>query len=391
MSELPDHDPQQSLPAAAEAARRPLRVTGALPQLLLAVTVALVSVGIRLAVDPWLGNRVPFTPSFAAVAIAAWFAGWRSGVIAGVVCYLLSNYFFTVPRNELSFSPDEVVGAGTFFLITAVIVYLAHRATRADEALWGLALRVRELERRKTDFLGALGHQLRQPLTAIRTGAHLLQGGALKPADEQSTRDMLARQVARLTLLADDLQDAARIEQGRIELRLEDVSVVAAVGEAAAAARAFTDGQDQGIAIDIPPQVDTIRADPDRVRQMLVNLLHNASKFSPRGSRITVVAEPVAPGVAITVRDHGSGIAPDQLSAIFDWFAPAQPGRRDGLGIGLPLVRQLMALHGGSVEAHSEGSGTGAAITLLFPHGTAGAVQSVSPAPRTDLASGPAR
>lgn len=388
MSALPDDDPQQSQTPPAEAARRPVRVTGALQQLLLALAIAIVSVGIRLALDPWLGNRAPFTPSFAAVAIAAWLAGWRSGVIAGVVCYLLSNYLFTTPRYELSLTPDEAVGAGTFFLITAVIVFLAHRATRADESLWATGARLRDLERRQTDFLGVLGHELREPLATLRTGMDLLQPDAPKPADVRSARDLLAQPVARLTALADDLQDAARIEQGRLELRLEDVSVVAAVGDAAAAARGFTDGREQGIAIDIPPQVGTIRADPDRVRQMLVSLLHNASTSSPRGSRITVVAEPTARGVAITVRDHGAGIAPEQLGAIFDWFAPAQAGRTEGLRIGLPLVSRLMALHEGSVEAHSGGHGTGAAITLVFPRAEARSVQGAS---RADLASGPAR
>ncbi|GEM_PF-2335366 len=318
----------------AEMADRPLwqawHVRGTGRQILFAVVVAAVAFGARFALDPWLGNRQPFTPAFAAIAIVAWFASWRAGVLTAVICHLSANYFFISPRHSFPVSTEEIAGAGTYYLIAGVILFLGHSATRANRALSGMVELLRTVDVRKTEFLAVLGHELRNPLSTLRTSLELLKSGALDETETRFTHTMMERQVGQMRRLIEDLLDIASIDQGKIVLHPVSVPVAAAVMDAVAASRTYTEPMRQTVAVDVPPGADTIEADPARVTQVLTNLLHNASKFSPRGSRIEVTAEPVGTGVAITVRDSGIGIPGPQLDSIFGSFVQLEPAASRG-------------------------------------------------------------
>ena len=362
---------------------RTWHVDGTMRQLVFAVLLAAISFTIRLALNPWLGERQPFTPAFAFIAIAAWFATWHAGLLTAVICHVLTHYFILQPSFEWKLTSAEAVGAASYYLIAGVILFLGHSATTANRSLSNLVASLSEVNLRKTQFLALLAHELRNPLATLRAGVELLKTGALDQHESRFTQDMMDRQIAQMTHLIEDLLDIARIDQGKIVLRPCDIPVGGALADAVAAARTFTEAMSQEIVVNVSPQVDTIHADPARVAQVFINLLHNASKFSPAGSRITIDAQPADAGVAITVRDQGIGIPAGQLHAIFGTFVQLEHGHEAGLGLGLALVSKLMEMHGGSVQASSDGPGTGAAFTVVFPRGQA--LPADAPAPQSGV------
>ncbi len=257
--------------------------------------------------------------------------------------------------------------AATYYLTAGVILFLIHRATAARRKLDGIVQTLRQRDSRKAEFLALLGHELRNPLASIRMGIELLKRNTPPDASSRRTTDMMQRQVTHMVRLIDELLDTARIDQGKIQLRLSSIPVESVVAQAVSASATFTEPKRQRVLAAVAPDVGIIEADPDRVIQVLNNLLHNASKFSPSGSTIHVCARSSSSGVVITVRDAGIGIAPDHLDLIFGSFVQVHSGVQEGLGLGLALVRKLMEMHGGTAQVQSEGPGQGAEFTLTFP------------------------
>ncbi len=232
---------------------------------------------------------------------------------------------------------------------------------------------LQEADRRKNEFLAMLSHELRNPLAAISNAVRLLQ--ISPPADPQAApaRDVLGRQVAHLVRLIDDLLDVSRITSGKITLRSEPVDIRTVVGRAVETAQPLIAARGQQLVVSVPPDPIIVEGDPIRLAQVLAKLLSNAVKYTDEGGRIRVVAK-TAPGdhgeeAAIKVEDSGMGIAPEMLPRIFDLFSQAEDPRdgQGGLGIGLALVRELVALHDGSVEASSAGVGQGAEFAVRLP------------------------
>lgn len=353
------------LPRGRSALTAAVPVDGILAQFALAVVVSAAAWGCRLALDPWLDLRQTYSLAFAAVAVAGWLGTWRAGAMAAVICHLWASYFFVGPLNSLdSSSPGDWIGVATYYLIAGVMLFLGHRASALARTIDAL----RKADSRKAEFLALLAHELRNPLATVRTGLELLK--RCPSADPvRTTTARMERQVAQMTRLIDDLLDIARIDRGKIQLHLENLSVESAVAEAVAVSTTFTAAKNQQVRVDVEPGVRMIEADPARVTQVLTNLLHNASKFSPPGSTIHVCAKLSPSHVTITVRDEGMGIATDQLELIFDSFVQVDSGAQAGLGLGLSLVRKLMEMQGGTAEARSHGLGKGAEFTLTFRRG----------------------
>ena len=236
---------------------------------------------------------------------------------------------------------------------------------RAEEAL-------REEARRKDEFLAMLGHELRNPLAPIRNCLHILEQPKVTDEQRGRARETIERQVLHLTRLVDDLLDISRISRGKIFLRLQRLDLVQSVRATVEDQRAELEGNGITLALELPDRPLWIDGDPTRLSQALGNLLHNAGKFTEPGGRITVgaVEEPERGTVAVTVRDTGIGIAPEMLARLFEPFSQADgsPDRnRGGLGLGLALVRALVELHGGMVEAASPGPGRGSEFRIRLP------------------------
>ena len=248
---------------------------------------------------------------------------------------------------------------------------------RAEEALV-------EADRRKDEFLAMLAHELRNPLAPIRNALHLLKHpGGRRPATSRPERAMVERQVAHLARLVDDLLDVSRISRGRIELRKE----AAGTGRGRCGRRSRRAGRRSRsgatrLTVSLPAEPIRLEADPTRLEQVVWNLLNNAAKYTEPGGQIRLSAEREGAEVVLRVRDTGIGIAPEMLPQVFEMFV--QVDRRSertqgGLGIGLTLVKTLVEMHGGTVEAHSEGPGTGSEFVVRLPVLPAAAERPVEP------------
>ena len=232
------------------------------------------------------------------------------------------------------------------------------------------AASLEEADRRKDAFIATLAHELRNPLAPIRNAVEMLKLRGPKDPVVDSTKGVIDRQVTHLARLVDDLLDVSRITRNRLELRMEDVTVQQVVEQALEIVRPQIDRAGQSLVVSLPGEPVRLRGDPIRLAQVVTNLLTNASKFSPADGVITLSASLRENTVEIWVEDHGVGIEPAQVSTLFEMFAqgPLAPaGAQGGLGIGLWLSRQLIALHGGTIEAVSDGHGKGSRFTIRLP------------------------
>ena len=229
---------------------------------------------------------------------------------------------------------------------------------------------LREADRRKDEFLATLAHELRNPLAPIRNSLHILRlTGDSKPGVEQ-VYEMMERQVNQMVRLVDDLLEISRITRGQIELRKERVSLTSVIQSAVELSKPLIDEARHHLAISLPPEPLTFEADPVRLEQIVSNLLNNAAKYTNPEGRIWLTARRERDDVVISVRDSGIGILPDMLPRIFEMFTQVEHSTsrtHGGLGIGLTLVRSLVEMHGGKVEALSEGPGKGSEFIVRLP------------------------
>lgn len=236
-----------------------------------------------------------------------------------------------------------------------------------QEVLRGRAEALLAADERKNVFLATLAHELRGPLAPLANAAHLLRTPGAAP-DLPRVAALIDRQVAQLQRLVDDLLDVARIQRGKVALDRRRVSLGAVVDQAVEAARPLVEARQHVLTVVPPPAPVEVDADPGRLVQVFVNLLGNAAKFTDPGGRITVTLDAAGGEALARVHDTGDGIPPDQLGHIFELFAQAPtPSKSGGLGIGLALVRDLVALHGGTVQARSDGPGLGSEFTVRLP------------------------
>jgi signal transduction histidine kinase/CheY-like chemotaxis protein len=229
---------------------------------------------------------------------------------------------------------------------------------------------LREADRKKDRFIATLAHELRNPLAPIRTSAELLGSPVAGPAEIAWASDVIRRQVGHMSSLLDDLLDVARITQGKLELRKEWVRLQNVIDTAVEAARPVIDAHSHHLVLDLPDPPPVLEADPLRLAQILSNLLTNAAKYSNDGGEILLAARIDGSMLEISVTDHGIGIPGEALGSVFEMFAQIQgtSNRSEGgLGIGLSLVKGLVELHRGTIEAHSDGPGLGSRFTMKVP------------------------
>ena len=247
---------------------------------------------------------------------------------------------------------------------------LARRAAIAMENAH-LYFELREADRRKDEFLATLAHELRNPLAPLRNALTLLKSTEDDVQVQAETRDMMERQLAQMVRLVDDLLDVSRITRGRIVLRKQRIRLDEVVQNAAEISRALIDGANHTLRVRLPAEPVYLQADATRLAQVFSNLLNNAAKYTPDGGRITLSADTTEEGrVRVKVKDTGSGIDAKMLPRVFDLFAQEDRSlerSQGGLGIGLSLVRRLVQLHDGRVEAHSAGRGRGSEFIVDLP------------------------
>ncbi len=228
----------------------------------------------------------------------------------------------------------------------------------------------KETDRRKDEFLATLAHELRTPLAPIRNSVHILRMAGGDRGVAERVYEMMERQVNHMVRLVDDLMEVSRITRGKIDLRKELVELAGVVHSAVETSKPLIEAARHQLAVTLPDEPLILDADPVRLAQVLANLLNNAAKYTPEGGRIWLTARRTGSNVEVSVRDSGTGIPAEVLPKVFDLFMQVErtySRAQGGLGIGLTLVRSLVSLHGGSVEARSAGPGRGSEFLVRLP------------------------
>ncbi len=228
----------------------------------------------------------------------------------------------------------------------------------------------REANRMKDEFLAVLSHELRTPLNAIVGYARLLRGGILTPEKAERGLETLERNATWLTQIVEDVLDVSRIVSGKIRLDVQPVELPLIVDNAVATVQPAADAKGVRLHTLIDPRVGPVSGDPDRLQQVVWNLVSNAVKFTPKQGRVQVRLERVNSHIEVSVSDTGIGISHDFLPYVFERFRQAEAGttrKTGGLGLGLAIVRHIVEMHGGTVHAASEGEGKGATFSVRLP------------------------
>jgi PAS domain S-box-containing protein len=264
-----------------------------------------------------------------------------------------------------------------------VIVKEITEEKRAEAALREHAVQLAEAARQKDEFLAMLAHELRNPLAPMRTALELLQRFSEQRTVVERAHDVIGRQILHMARLLDDLLDVSRITTGRITLNWQELDLRDLVAEAVYSTRALIEARRHSLITALPEQALVIRGDSTRLVQVLVNLLNNAAKYTDEGGAIRLAASSEGAHAVLRVQDTGMGISSRLLPRIFDVFT--QDDRtldraQGGLGLGLTLVRRIVELHDGSVEAHSPGRGLGSEFVVRLPlHVAAAGVGTAAP------------
>jgi PAS domain S-box-containing protein len=281
----------------------------------------------------------------------------------------------TLVPVSLTISPivDEarnVIGASKIVRDVTREKQAAAERERLADHLRKLAAELSEADRRKDEFLATLAHELRNPLAPLRNMLEILKRAEDDREMARQALDTMDRQLEQLVRLVDDLLDLSRVTHNRLELRMGPVDLASVLDQAVQACRPLAEAAGHDVQVTVPRERVRLRADAARLAQVFGNLLNNSCKYTDPGGTITVRVSREHGEAVVAVEDTGEGIPADQVDGIFDMFAQIEQSReraQGGLGIGLTLVRRLVQMHGGSVEARSAGAGQGSEFVVRLP------------------------
>jgi signal transduction histidine kinase/CheY-like chemotaxis protein len=348
--------------------------------------VALGAVGAAAALNLLLWRLIQpsATPLFfAAVAVSSWYGGQRPGLLATALAAIITELWFVPPWYELSVG--TVVRVASFSVVALLVASLYERARLAQVRAQELAearqkalvqeqsarAEAETASRAKDEFLATLSHELRTPLNALMGWVWWLRRGDLDATRTTRALETLDRNTKSLAQLIEDLLDMSRITTGKLRLDLRATELPSLIEAAIEAVRPAASAKGIELDVHLDPAAGSVNGDPDRLQQVMWNLLSNAVKFTPDRGRVTVRLERIGIMARIVVQDTGRGIEPAALPYIFDRFRQAAGSSRtqQGLGLGLSIVRHLVEVHGGSIQASSQGENRGATFTVTLPVG----------------------
>ena len=298
----------------------------------------------------------------ASFGVAALLSGWLQGAVTDPILEVSNVARRVIEQRDYSLRARKTTEDEIGQLVDSFNAMLAEAGRRADA--------LRESDVRKDEFLATLAHELRNPLAPIRNALEILKMPGANPAMLEKARQMMERQLAQMVRLVDDLLDVSRITTGKLGIRKALLEVQAAIRDAIETARPFVEARRHQLEVQLPSQPISIEGDRTRLAQVFANLLHNAAKYTEPGGYITLSLAEEDDQAVVRVRDTGIGLAPESLAAIFDMFVQVDrtlERTQAGLGVGLTLSRQLVTLHGGTIEAKSGGVGKGSEFTVRLP------------------------
>ena len=256
----------------------------------------------------------------------------------------------------------------TSALVTATRAAL--RARRRQYEVRALLRDLHESDQRKTEFLATLAHELRNPLAPLSNALALLQRRVAPQSDDAAQYALMRRQVEHMTRLINDLMEVSRITRNKIQMQFSTLQLSEVIADAIALSKPHVEAAGHHLHVHLPLEPIRVRGDSVRLAQVFANLINNAAKYTPAGGTIEATAMREGTQATVTVKDSGIGIAPHMLDTIFEMFVQAGGSSKHaqgGLGIGLTLAKSLVELHGGRIEAHSEGLNRGACFTVRLP------------------------
>jgi signal transduction histidine kinase/ActR/RegA family two-component response regulator len=328
---------------------------------------------LRWLLSRMFGGVYPFAPIFLAIIFSAWYGGFGPALTAS----LLGLFVGFLMANSQTGNGRPIMGLALYFVTSLGIASFGGamaaargRIARQIEELTRKNDDLRQADHRKDEFLALLAHELRNPLAPIASALEILKFRNVDAAAAAEAREVAERQLRQLTRLVDDLLDVARIMRGKVELRKERVELAAVVARAVETVQPQIDVEHHHFAVSLPDRPVWLHADPLRLAQAISNLLSNAAKYTEQDGRIELTGALTLGEVILRVKDSGIGIAPDALPRLFEMFMQVAPGghrSQRGLGVGLALVRNLVEMHGGTVEAHSAGLGQGSEFVIRLP------------------------
>ena len=340
--------------------------------------IALAAVGLVYFLDFTFGRLIDDGSQFLllglAVMAAAWFAGTGPALAATVLGAVIGALTSPgSPVDDRATQTHLALFVVQGLLLTALVSELRSARRGAEQQALEAQVARRESDaanRMKDEFLATISHELRTPLNAVLGWVHLLRTGKLDHATTSRGLESIERNVRLQAQLTADLLDVSRALTGQLRVDSRHVSLVDAALEAAAAVAPAADAKGVQIETTLPDQPVAVLGDATRLRQIVWHLLTNAIKFTPRGGVVGVDVRTVGESVILTVHDSGPGIEPQFLPRIFERFTQADPSptrTAGGLGVGLALVREIVELHGGDIQASNRMGGGGAVFTVRFP------------------------
>lgn len=293
-----------------------------------------------------------------AVAVTAWYAGRAAGLLASGLSVLALDYLVLPPTGEFNLDLHKLAYLAAFGLVALVISSTSDALTRARELAEARARDAEGLARTREEILAIVAHDLRNPLTLVGTTAELLLDAEIPQDKRGELLGVMRRSVHQMNRLIQDLLDATRIASGRMALDVHDVDVSDVLRQTELTFRAAA--EQRNLRLDVAPVNGLkVRADADRVQQVLGNLVNNALKFTPPNGTIAVSAHAQDGKVKFEVRDSGAGIPPDDMEHLFDRYWQARSSDRRGVGLGLAIAKSIVEAHGGRISVTSAlGAGT---------------------------------
>jgi signal transduction histidine kinase len=376
-------------PSATLAWKAQARVAPAGPHLEIPVTVParLAHLGLMLHVNrselgpgletPWVQYSL-IGGTVALLAVVVFLLGSRLSLGLTQDLRKLEQFAGRLGEEGITEHRAELAGSSETITLARSINQMLDRLQRQQDHLQGE-------HRRKDEFLAMLAHELRNPLAPISSAAQLLRMLFAHEPRIRQAADVIARQVTHMTHLVDDLLDVSRVTRGLVTINRTEVELGAVLREAVEQVVPVIEGRGHRLTVDAAAAPMCVNGDRTRLIQVVANLLNNAAKYTPDGGELHVSLQPQGANAILVVRDNGIGIGPELLPAVFDLFTQGQrtPDRaQGGLGLGLALVKKLVELHGGAVEAHSGGAGQGSTFTVRLPllRAVAGACSATGPA-----------
>jgi signal transduction histidine kinase len=335
----------------------------------IALLAVIVSSLLRWVLHPWLEDG-GLALHLAAMIIVAWLGGVGPWLFAQVLTLFIMILFFAKPADQPDPPLSVLLGLSVFVFVGLSVALLSRSVRAAQQKAAITEQSLRDAHQRKDEFLAMLAHELRNPLAPIGNGLQLLEiAGDDKELREES-RLMMQRQFEHLVRLVDDLLDVSRIARGKVELRTAPLQLAPVVQRAVEAVRPLVDGLAHKLTVELAAEPLWVQGDAVRLAQVVTNLLVNAAKYTDRCGSIFVTVSADDGQAVIRVRDTGIGISADLLPKVFDMFVQAEhrlSRGHGGLGLGLTLVKTLVHMHGGQVEARSDGPAKGSEFIVTLP------------------------